>query len=121
MTAPTLPMLALLAKQGDTDALRKVLEADFSKAIVAYATQQGWLSHYERRSGHKGQDGTWRGSGPKGKPDLTLVRDGVVLLCELKRETTYPTVAQREWLAALGDFGRLWRPRDASDAMRELE
>jgi hypothetical protein len=114
------PNLAMIA-QMETKALRAILELDFNKAIVAYAQSQGFLVHYERRSGHVGKDGQWRGSGPKGKPDLTLARGGVVLLAELKRETGKPSPEQLEWLEALGEHGRLWKPRDAGAIMETLK
>lgn len=116
MSKPTLLMLA----QMDRDALRSISEHDFSVAVVAFAKEHGWLVHYERHSGHVGANGRWRGSGPKGKPDLTLGRDGTVLLVELKTEQGKPSQEQIAWLKALGDYGRLWRPRDATAALETL-
>jgi len=109
-------MLAQMTQAG----LRTVSEHNFSVAVVAFARDHGWLVHYERRSGHVGADGQWRGSGPKGKPDLTLARDGKVLLVELKKEKEKPSPEQEAWLLALGPHGRLWRPRDAATIMEDL-
>ncbi len=116
MTAPSLAIIA----QMDEAVLRALSEHDFNVAIVSFAGHEGWKVHYERRSGHVGRDGKWRGSGPKGKPDLTLARAGVVLLPELKTEKGTPSPEQLEWLEALGPYGRLWRPRDAGAIMKEL-
>ena len=114
------PSLAIMA-QMDAKVLRTILEKDFSVAVVAFARAEGWEAHYERRSGHVGTTGEWRGSGPKGKPDLTLTRRGAVLLVELKREQGKPSPEQLAWLEALGEHGRLWRPRDAEAIMKELK
>ena len=100
--------------------LRDVSEHSLSVAVCAYAEQEGWLVHYERQSGHMGQDGKWRGSGPKGRPDLTLAKAGRILLAELKTEKGRLSPEQEAWLAALGEYGRLWRPRDAKAIMEGL-
>jgi hypothetical protein len=110
--------IANLIRQGQS--VKNILEQPFSVAVVDYAKQHGWLVHYERQSGFKGTDGKWKGSGPKGKPDLTLARDGVILLAELKKEGGTLSEDQRQWLAALGPYGRLWKPRDAERIMEEL-
>ena len=104
----------------DERSTRIIAEAMFSQAIVAHARGEGWLVHYERVSGHVGKDGSWKGSGPKGKPDLTLARDGVVILAELKKHGGRVSPEQKQWLAALGPRGRLWYPSDASRIIEEL-
>jgi hypothetical protein len=100
--------------------LCQIREKELSIAIKAYAEQQGWLIHYERQSGHVGENGKWRGSGPKGKPDLTLARNGRVMLAELKTEKGRCSPEQRAWLDELGGYGHLWRPSDAQFIMDEL-
>jgi hypothetical protein len=105
----------------DKPSLKKIHEIDFSKAVAAYAQSRGWLVGYTRQSGHMGSDGKWRGSGPKGEPDLRLVRDGRVLFAELKAESGSTSPEQKEWLAALGDLGRMWKPRDSAAIIEELE
>ena len=87
-------------------------------------TAHGWLTHYERVSGGLHIEGRgWRPNGPAGYPDLTLCREGVLIIAELKRESGgVVSEAQREWLDELpSDIVRLWRPRDAAAIIAELE
>lgn len=58
-------------------------------------------------------------SGDRGVPDLLLARRGRLILAELKSERGRLGSGQREWLDALGEHGRLWRPADW-DAIQEL-
>ena len=123
----TLPMIAALARDGSRDAkagLKAISEHDFSVAVREYAEASGWLVAYTRQTGRVGQDKDdnriWRGSGPKGEPDLRMVRKGVFLGAELKSEKGTISEAQREWLDALGFMGRLWRPRDANEILETL-
>jgi hypothetical protein len=60
-------------------------------------TERGWRTAYE---------------GDAGLPDLVLARGGRVLLAELKTATGCFRPGQREWLAAAGGCGHLWRPAD---------
>jgi hypothetical protein len=59
-------------------------------------------------------------SGDVGFPDLVLCRRGEVIVAELKRQRTKPTPGQVRWLAELGAHGRLWRPQDFPEVLREL-
>lgn len=59
--------------------------------------------------------------GDPGFPDLALARDGQVILAELKTNKGQPFADQRLWLAALGPFGRVWRPRDWPAILLELQ
>ena len=92
--------------------LKLVAEHDWSVFLVGWLREQGYLVHYERLSGHTGASGEWRGSGPKGKPDLTIVLGGQVWLAELKKESGSLTPDQRIWREELGERGRVWKPRD---------
>lgn len=84
--------------------LDDILEKDWQRTVVDLAKQLGWLVYHtfnSRRSAH-------------GFPDLCLVRDRVVYL-ELKREKTYPTPDQVNWLRALiaaGAEAYIARPSD---------
>ena len=91
--------------------LKLVSEHDWSVFLVGWLRGQGYLVHYERKSGFMGAEG-WRGSGPKGKPDLTIVLAGQVWLAELKKENGSLTPDQRIWREALGGRGRVWKPHD---------
>ena len=119
---PTLDIIANLAIQGDWEALAAISEASFSIAVCDYAREHGWLVHYQRQSGHVGKDGTWRGSGPKGFPDLVLARAGRVLMPELKAEKGVLSPEQKRWGKELGaSVWDCWRPRDSGRILKELE
>jgi hypothetical protein len=59
-------------------------------------------------------------TGDPGAPDLILARAGRVLLVELKTDTGPFGPGQREWLAALGEHGQVWRPADWAHIQKEL-
>jgi hypothetical protein len=59
-------------------------------------------------------------TGHRGFPDLVLARHGRVLLAELKADGGRLGPGQPEWLAALGDHGRLWRPTQWDAVLEEL-
>lgn len=89
-------------------------EAGFMSQVIQLARVTGWLVYHTRNS--KGSDA--------GFPDLVLVRDGQVMFWECKRDEGKPTMAQAEWLAALGDSSivevGVIRPRDWFHVEREL-
>ena len=116
----TASVLDAFCRDSNKPALKLISEHDWSVFLVGWLRERGWLVHYERQSGYKATDGSWRGSGPRGKPDLTLAKDGRVLLIELKKENGRTSPDQDEWLAAAGDNARLWRPRDWPDIQREF-
>lgn len=126
-SAVTLPILAALARQsaeGDKQAkaaLRKVTEHDFQVAVTQYAEARGWLTGYIKRSGYVGKDGTWKGMGPRGEPDVRLARGGVYLTRELKTESGTLSEEQKRWQDALGPYGGVWRPRDSAEIMEVLQ
>lgn len=95
-------------------------EDDFKARVMQYAKLQGWLVNHARPA--RRANGGWATAieGDAGLPDLTLARDGVLLLAELKSDTGRPTDAQQKWLAAAGPHGRLWAPRDWNAIVSEL-
>jgi len=94
-------------------------EDDLKRRILDAAKVHGWQCHHGRPA--RTARG-WRTpvEGDAGFPDLVLARDGVLIVAELKRNDAYPTPQQRAWLAQLGPFGRLWRPRDWAAILAEL-
>lgn len=116
-----LPIIAKL----DKDALRRLREYDFAVAVTKYAEEHEWKCHYARSSAVKGADGAWRGTGPKGWPDLFCIRRGVIRAFELKSEVGRATPEQRAWLAALdqvvGAMTMVAKPQDAALLMRLLD
>ena len=85
-------------------------EAQFQAQVIKMATDiYGWEVFH---------DGDSRRSNA-GFPDLGLVKDGKLIFAELKKEKeSYPSPAQRSWLAKLGLVMKssdnvlavLWRP-----------
>ena len=66
-------------------------ERSFQAAVVEYAKLNGWMVFHPYDS---------RRSEP-GYPDLTMVRDGVLVFAELKVGKNKTTPAQKKWLEAL--------------------
>ena len=83
-------------------------EADFQASILKQAKTFGWLCYHTYDS---------RRSAP-GFPDLVLIRDGCLLMSELKTEKGRLTWNQKEWLWELVKMNSavfrvdLWRPGD---------
>jgi hypothetical protein len=95
-------------------------EADWQQRVIDTAKVHGWrVAHFRPAMTQRGRWVTPM-TGHPGFPDLVLARGGVLIVAELKRHGGKPTPQQREWLAALGGYGRLWRPTDWPDVLREL-
>jgi HJR/Mrr/RecB family endonuclease len=98
----------------------EISEAAFQTRVMDYAKYRGWkVVHYRTAILNSGRRATAL-SGDKGAPDLILAKNGRVLLVELKRDSGRVKPEQQEWLAALGENGRLWRPRDWAQIEQEL-
>ncbi len=90
---------------------RRLTEKSFMAAVVQYARLHKWRVYHTHDS---------RRSAP-GWPDLALVRDGVLVLAELKVGKNRTTAAQHDWLYALQRVAEssrgavavhLWTPED---------
>lgn len=95
-----------------------ISEADLLQRTIDTARYSGWLcAHFRPARTARG----WRTpmQGDAGLPDLILARRGVVIAAELKSERGRLGPGQREWLDALGEHGRLWRP-DSWPEIQEL-
>ena len=80
----SLPIIARL----DPATLKGLSELEFQSAVTRHAETTGWRVQSFRKSAAPGKDGTWRGLGNPGWPDVIAVReDGVMLALELKSET----------------------------------
>lgn len=98
---------------------RGLSEDQFQASVIEAAQWYGWVIHHGRPARTaKG----WRTAvqGVAGFPDLVLARRGRVILAELKTDRAQPTLNQRHWLTELGTNGRLWRPADWPEILREL-
>ena len=110
----------------DPATLKGLSELEFQAAVTRHAEGNGWRVQSFRKSAAPGKDGTWRGLGNPGWPDVIAVReDGVMLALELKSETGRASPEQTEWLALLaavpGVTARLARPRDAAELLKLME
>jgi hypothetical protein len=90
-----------------------VSEASFQRQVEALGRFYGWrMAHApDNRPGRNGRVQAVA----SGWPDLVLCRPPELLIVELKRDTTYPSPAQRAWLDDLTECGvevYVWRPRD---------
>ena len=101
-----------------------VSEADWQRTITDYLTLRGWLWWHPlpartATGWHTATQGT------PGWPDLTAVRDGRLVLIELKSKRWGKlSPAQERWIAALrqvpGIEVYVWRPSDWTEAERIL-
>ena len=90
-------------------------ETDFQNTVIEVAELHRWLVYHTHDS---------RRSAP-GFPDLTMVRDGMLIFAELKTEKGELTEDQAQWIAELDNVRLrtgatrvfLWRPCD----WREIE
>lgn len=94
-------------------------ENDFKARVIGYAKLRGWRVVHIRPA-RQGDRWVTPYEGDTGLPDLILARTGRVMLVELKSADGRFRPGQREWLAAAGDNGRLWRPVDWALIMDEL-
>lgn len=119
----SLPIIAALPPH----MLKTVLEYDFQVAVTKYAEQHHWRVHYMRKSAMQGADGTWKGLGGGGWPDLFMVNTASrrAVAAELKAERGSATPEQRLWLSALetvpGIETFIWKPRNAVEIMERLK
>lgn len=95
-------------------------ESDFQARVIDLAHLRGWRVHHTRPA--RTARGNWITplAGDRGAPDLLLARNGAVLLAELKTAAGRLGPGQADWLDALGDHGRLWRPGDWGAIVEEL-
>lgn len=85
-----------------------ISEADLQSTVTEFAELMHWhWAHYFPLQNRRGK---WQTPimGHPGCPDIIMARGGAVLLVELKRHRGKAEPAQRDWLAATGEHGRLW-------------
>ncbi len=92
-------------------------EADFQSQVIQYARINRWrvFHAFDSRLGSRAIDA--------GFPDLVMVKDGHLLVCELKANNGRVKPEQTDWLMALQECGirvRIWRPRDWNEIERVL-
>lgn len=96
-------------------------EDAFKRTVIETAHWYGWRVMHTRPA--KNRRGQWSTplEGDPGFPDLALARSGQVILAELKTNRGQTSNDQDLWLAELGVFGRVWRPRDWPTILPELQ
>ncbi len=103
-------------------------EAHFLKQVIAFAKLHGWLvAHFRPALTQKGRWLTAVQGDGKGFPDLILLRRGLMVVAELKRnEGAKPTEEQEVWLkdfmAMPPEFVHvaIWRPCDWAEIEKVL-
>lgn len=92
----------------------KLSEKQFSRQVCDLARVFGWKVYKTWISIHS----------PAGFPDLVLVRPPQLIFAELKSERGKLSLAQAEWIDALGRSGShqvyIWRPSDFEIIERTL-
>jgi hypothetical protein len=126
MVDVNLPMLAAWdrsTKPGRT-VLDSISERHFQRAVIAAAEDAGWKVHWIDSTATRQVSGLYRGLGPKGWPDLFMVRGDRAIAAELKTEKTSPSAEQKAWLQSLDGLPcvetRIWKPRDARHILATL-
>lgn|SRR3990167_7349518 len=103
------------AKKAQAVVFALVSEKAFQQQVEDLARLLKWKVYHTRDS---------RRSEP-GFPDLILLRNGIMLVAELKREGKKPTAKQNEWLREFGKLPaqvitRVWYPSDIEAIERLL-
>ena len=120
-----LQIIAALEKRD----LKAIKEWDFQVAVGKYAEDRCWSVHYNKQSGYMGPSGKWLATSTGGWPDMFMLRNGKVVVAELKRDiggkAGNPTEEQQAWLTGLAEVEGIetyhWRPRDASTIIEVLK
>ena len=92
-------------------------EEEFQCAVIDYAHFNGWkVAHFRKAMRKDGSYVTPVQADGKGFPDLLMVRQGRIVVAELKSMGRKPTLEQRAWLEAFTDTEKVeaywWRPDD---------
>ena len=91
-------------------------EKDFQKWVTDNATLLGWKWAHFRDSRRQIAPGQFVGDvQAAGFPDLVLVKDQLIYMVEIKKQSGKLTSAQEEWQAVLAPtpvIHEVWRPSD---------
>ncbi len=88
------------------DAYQPMTENELKVHVLDVAYANGWIVEHHVQSNRRGSQG-------RGWPDLSMVRDGVVLFMELKQEIAGLSDYQKTVRAAMGGrYYHLIRPSD---------
>lgn len=87
-------------------------EASFQAEVQRYASTQGWLSTHITDSRYT--------TGQAGAPDVLMVRNGEIILAELKSKAGRLTSQQQLWIREYPKT-YVWRPSDKEEIMEVLK
>lgn len=95
-----------------------ISEDEFTSNVIELAHFYKWLVFHPRPC--RTEKG-WRTlmQGDPGFPDLVMVRDGMVVMAELKKQNGKVSAAQRRWHEAIGN-AYVWRPSDIDEIRKVL-
>lgn len=106
--------------------LRLMTEKQWTDQVVSLARLHGWLCHHSRSAWVRGGKMVTALQGDKGLPDLLLVKNGQMIVAELKRHGPRRaplTEEQQTWLLAFaavpGVRTYVWEPGDL-DTVRAI-
>jgi len=91
--------------------------------VVKYARHRGWIVYHQRPARTKYG---WRTAlmGDKGFPDLVMLRNGRVVIAELKSDRGTTSFQQRVWLGCWREVPGvevyLWKPKDWTQILEVL-
>src|SRR5262245_6879727 len=98
-------------------------ETSLLLAVLDYARLRGWITLHQRPA--RTRRG-WRTAiqGDPGFPDFVAIRNGRLVIAELKSDTGKTTSDQRVWLSAFRDVPGvetyLWRPASWNEIVEVL-
>ncbi|MCK9249990.1 MAG: VRR-NUC domain-containing protein [Solirubrobacteraceae bacterium] len=103
----------------------QLTEAGWQAQVIGIARVGGWCVYHPPDNRPGGRTGRPQRTIPEatGWPDLVLVRDGELLVRELKTDRGRLGPGQQDWLdrlAACGVDVAVWRPRDRADVEARL-
>lgn len=115
----------LAAGKVDLKKIDKLSEVKFTRMVIKYAKLQGWqVAHFRPALTQKGHWITAVGGDGKGFPDLFMVRDGEILVAELKVGYNAMTPEQHVWMnkfAKTPAAVKLWYPKNWDDIVETLQ
>lgn len=104
--------------------MKKPTEADFTTTVIQMAQALGWrVAHFRPARTQTGWRTAVSGDG-KGFPDLVMIRNGALIVAELKMPKGRLTPEQKDWLSAFEGIGcgrvKVWTPEDWPEIERLL-
>lgn len=110
-------------KRPSSDPATHINEREFQDQLIELARLFNWrVVHFRPARTIHGWRTPVQGDG-KGFPDTLLLREGRLIVAELKADKGKPTIEQEAWLdswKAVGAESYVWRPGDLEDIVKLL-